>query len=86
MSIFIIGVIMYVKLYKNGRISLPLKLRKKFNLNDGDDLIVTECEDGIKITNRDLILQDLRNEFVGIDLVSELKKFRDEDYTLENIE
>jgi len=75
---------MYVKLYKNGRISLPLRLRKKFNFNDGDDLIVTECEDGIKITNRELILQDLRNEFYGIDLIGELKKIRNEDYDLEN--
>ena len=76
---------MHVKLYKNGRISLPLKLRKKFNFNDGDDLIVTECKDGIKITNRNLILQDLRNEFSGINLIAELKKFRDEDYILENV-
>ena len=75
---------MYVKLYKNGRISLPLKLRKKFNFNDGDDLIITECENGIKITNRNLILQDLRNEFSGVDLIGELKKLRDENYMLDN--
>jgi AbrB family looped-hinge helix DNA binding protein len=75
---------MHVKLYKNGRISLPLKLRKKFNFNDGDDLIITECENGIKITNRNLILQDLRNEFSGINLIGELQKLRDENYMLDN--
>ena len=75
---------MHVKLYKNGRISLPLKLRKKFNFNDGDDLIITECENGIKITNRNLILQDLRNEFYAVDLIGELKKLRDENYMLDN--
>lgn len=75
---------MHVKLYKNARISLPLKLRKKFNFNDGDDLIITECENGIKITNRNLILQDLRNEFSGVDLIGELKKLRDENYMLDN--
>lgn len=74
---------MNIKLYKNGRISLPLKLRKKFNFNDGDELIITECEDGIKITNRDIILQELHNEFVDIDLLNELKAFRKEDIVME---
>ncbi|MFN8769425.1 MAG: AbrB/MazE/SpoVT family DNA-binding domain-containing protein [Neisseriaceae bacterium] len=78
-----IGAVMHVKLYKNGRISLPLKLRKKFNFNDGDDLIITECEDGIKITNRELILQELYNEFIGIDLIGELKRFRSEEFDLD---
>ena len=73
---------MNVKLYKNGRMSLPLELRKKFNLNDGDELIVTECEDGIIITNRNMILQELRNEFININLVDELKKFRDEEMVM----
>lgn len=77
-------VFMHIKLYKNGRMSLPLKLRKKFNFNDGDELVVIECDDGIKISSRDFILQDLRNEFAKIDLLQELKEFRDDDLNLEH--
>jgi AbrB family looped-hinge helix DNA binding protein len=74
---------MVVKVYKDGKILIPLELRKKFNIEDNSELIVTECEDGIKISTKQILLNKLRNEFANVDLNTELQNFRKSEFTKE---
>ena len=75
---------MYIKSYKDGKILLLLILRKKYGINDHSELIITECDDGIKISTRQLLLYKLRQEFAHDDLNQELNNFRDQEFAMEN--
>ena len=69
---------MRMRSYKNGKILLPLILRNKYGIKDNAELIIIECDDGIKISTRQLLLCKLRQEFAHEDLSSELKKLREQ--------
>ena len=75
---------MHIKMYKDGKILLPLKLRKKLGLKDNSELILTECKDGIKISTRQILLNNLRNEFASINLDGSLSEFRKQEFVLES--
>ena len=74
---------MHIKVYKDGKILIPLELRKKLGIEDNSELIVTECEDGIKISTKHILLNKLRNEFANIDLNSELQNLRNSEFAKE---
>lgn len=75
---------MHIKVYKDGKILLPLKLRKKLNIKDNSELIITECEDGIKISTKQILLSKLRSEFANVNLNDELCSLRDSEFQREN--
>lgn len=77
---------MHIKTYKDGKILLPLALRKKYDIGDYSDLIITECEDGIKISTKKILLNKLRQEFAATNLKKELKEFRNKEFELEDFE
>lgn len=74
---------MNIKMYKDGKILLPLKLRKKLGLKDNSELILTECDDGIKISTKQIILNNLRKEFTKSDLTDSLSELRKQEFALE---
>jgi bifunctional DNA-binding transcriptional regulator/antitoxin component of YhaV-PrlF toxin-antitoxin module len=74
---------MQIKVYKDGKILLPLDLRKKYNIIDNSELIITECEDGIKISTKNLLLASLRDEFASVNLSDELNDLRQDEFTRE---
>lgn len=75
---------MHIKVYKDGKILLPLELRKKLDIKDNSELIITECDDGIKISTRQILLSKLRNEFSNVNLNGELDSLRDSEFRWEN--
>jgi len=74
---------MHIKMYKDGKILLPLKLRKKLDLKDNSELILTECNDGIKISTKQILLNNLRNEFAAVNLKDSLSELRKQEFALE---
>jgi|LauGreDrversion4_2_1035121.scaffolds.fasta_scaffold50375_3 hypothetical protein len=74
---------MQIKVYKDGKILLPLDLRKKYNIIDNCELIITECEDGIKISTKNILLASLRDEFANVNLSDELNDLRQDEFTRE---
>lgn len=75
--------IMHIKSYKDGKILLPMVLRKKYKIGDNSELIITDCEDGIKISTKKILLANLRNGLVGRNLQNELNDFRKQEFDLE---
>ncbi len=73
---------MHIKSYKDGKILLPLELRKKYGIGDHSELIVTECDDGIKISTKQMLLVHLRQELKSRHLVAELNDLRNEEFIL----
>ena len=71
---------MHIKTYKDGKILLPLHIRKKYNIGDNSKLIITECEDGIKISTRLMLLNKIRQELAKINVQAELDSFRKEEF------
>lgn len=71
-------------MYKDGKILLPLKLRKKLGIQENAELIVTECSDGIQISTKQILLNNLRHEFAKVNLKKELSEFRNKEFSLEN--
>lgn len=76
---------MHIKVYKDGKILIPLELRKKLGIEDNSELIITECEDGIKISTKQILLHKLRNEFANVDLNTELQNFRNSEFAMEGV-
>ena len=76
---------MHIKVYKDGKILLPIGIRKKLDIKDNSELIITECDDGIKISTKHILLSKLRSEFANINLNDELDNFRDSEFKLENV-
>jgi bifunctional DNA-binding transcriptional regulator/antitoxin component of YhaV-PrlF toxin-antitoxin module len=74
---------MQIKVYKDGKILLPLDLRKKYNILDNSELIITECEDGIKISTKNILLASLRDEFANVNLSDGLNDLRQDEFTRE---
>lgn len=74
---------MHIKVYKDGKILLPLQLRKKLNITDRSELIITECLDGIKISTKQILLHGLRNEFKNVNLQKALDEFQNQEFILE---
>jgi len=52
---------------ESGSVTLPAEIRKKYNLNPGDEVTFTETEDGILINLREVLINKLLNE-LGDDL------------------
>lgn len=75
--------IMHIKSYKDGKILLPMVLRKKYKIGDNSELIITDCEDGIKISTKKMLLGNLRKELAGLNLQDELNDFRKQEFDLE---
>lgn len=75
---------MHIKVYKDGKILIPLELRKKLGIQENSELIVTECEDGIKISTKQILLNKLRKEFAKVNLSDELQKFRASEFDMGN--
>lgn len=71
---------MHVKTYKHGKILIPAEIRRKYNFEDNSDLIITECEDGVKISTKELILAKLRKDFAQKNLQQELKTLRNQEF------
>ncbi|HLX54377.1 MAG TPA: hypothetical protein VKR58_10570 [Aquella sp.] len=76
---------MHIKTYKDGKILLPLDIRKKYNIGDNSELIITECEDGIKISTRLMLLNKIRQALAKINVQEELDSFRKEEFALEKL-
>lgn len=70
---------MHVKTYKHGKILIPAEIRRKYNFEDNSELIITECEDGVKISTKELILAKLRKDFAQKNLQKELKALRSQE-------
>lgn len=66
----------------NGQISIPLELRKKYNLNTGDTIILKEREDGLLI-----VPQTRLSKLMGIypenGFLEELKSLRREEQIIQ---
>ena len=70
-----------VKLYENGRILIPAELRKKWNLEPGQELLLKEDGDVAILTTRKNAVNTLKQEIKaklpkGISLVEQLKEER----------
>ncbi len=66
----------------NGRISIPAKLRAKFNIKPGDELSVSYTDEGILLSTYQYHLQKARNilsKYEDKDLLADLKQMRVED-------
>ncbi len=66
-----------VKLYENGRILIPAELRKKWNLEPGQELLLKEDGDVAILTTRKNAINALKQEIKatlpeGISLVEQL--------------
>ncbi|MGK7895171.1 MAG: AbrB/MazE/SpoVT family DNA-binding domain-containing protein [Xenococcus sp. (in: cyanobacteria)] len=68
-------------LYENGRILIPAELRKKWNLEPGQELLLKEDGDVAILTTRKNAINALKQEIKatlpeGISLVEQLKEER----------
>jgi bifunctional DNA-binding transcriptional regulator/antitoxin component of YhaV-PrlF toxin-antitoxin module len=81
MSNFIRG-----KVSGEGRVVLPVELRKEFGIEDGKDVIFSRTEYGIQITTLDQAIRQAqqmvrRHVPQGVSLVDELHQVRRQDTT-----
>lgn len=65
----------------NGQILIPLPLRKKYNINNGDVIILEEREDGLLIIPR-VKLSKLTGIYSDKGLLDDLKHLRDDERAL----
>ncbi len=65
----------------NGQILIPLPLRKKYNINSGDVVILEEREDGLLIIPR-VKLSKLTGIYADKGLLDDLKHLRDDERAL----
>lgn len=66
-----------------GMVNIPVALRKKYRIRDGDRIVFIEEEDGIKMHVIQL-LEDLRkNSFTTEEMLEEMRKSRKEELELE---
>jgi AbrB family looped-hinge helix DNA binding protein len=73
----------------NGRLLIPVELRKKYNLNNGSAVVIRIIDNEIKIVNISQMIteaQDLIRKYIpeGTDLVAELRSMRDQEALLED--
>ena len=72
-----------VRIQEKGQVTIPLKIRKKFNLKQGDLVIFQETEAGIVIKPVTVVVEeDLRKEMAAL-----VKSIREQfqDYSVEQI-
>lgn len=62
----------------NGHIHIPLTLRKKYNLNSGDIIILEEREDGLLLVPR-IKLSTLAGKYSEKGLLDDLEELRKEE-------
>lgn len=73
-----------VKVTNRGMITIPAELRKKYNLKDGDQVMIVEDEDRLKIIPI-RSTKDLQSISVSADeLIDVIKKSREDELELEN--
>jgi AbrB family looped-hinge helix DNA binding protein len=65
----------------NGQILIPLPLRKKYNINSGDTIILEEREDGLLLIPR-IKLSSLSGAYTDKGLLDDLNKLRNEERAL----
>jgi AbrB family looped-hinge helix DNA binding protein len=75
----------------NGRLLIPAELRKKYNLNVGDAVVIRIIDNEIKLVNMKQMIsevQDIVRKYVpkDVSLVEELRKMREEELALETKE
>lgn len=73
----------------NGRLLLPVEIRRKYNLNNGSPVVIRIINDEIKLVNVSQIIaetRDLVRQYIpkNIDLVSQLRDTREQEAILEN--
>jgi AbrB family looped-hinge helix DNA binding protein len=62
-----------VKVTNHGMISIPAKIRAKYNIKDGDHLSIVEDGDGIKLIPV-LSVEELRNNAITVEEMREIMK------------
>jgi len=67
-----------------GRVVIPAAYRKEFDISEGDEVLITRSDYGIQITPlRQAVrrAQELVAQYIpaDVDLVGELRQFRDQD-------
>jgi bifunctional DNA-binding transcriptional regulator/antitoxin component of YhaV-PrlF toxin-antitoxin module len=50
------------KVYANGKTTIPTALKRKLDLNDGEDIVYIEKEDGIMMTTQKHLLAQLQEK------------------------
>jgi AbrB family looped-hinge helix DNA binding protein len=59
------------EMQKAGRVTIPVELRKKYNIQEGDIVIFAEADDHLKIVTRKQALQNARALLKGVEISSE---------------
>lgn len=62
----------------NGQIQIPLPLRKKYNIHNGDSVILEEREDGLLLIPR-MKLSGFSGEYPEKGLIDDLRRLREEE-------
>lgn len=55
-----------------GRVVIPAELRDRAGLREGTPIVLVETHGGIVLLTRDQLLQRVREDLAGLDLVDEL--------------
>ena len=55
-----------------GRLVIPAELRERVGLTEGMTLVVVESERGLALLTRPQLLEQVRRDLAGLDLVGEL--------------
>jgi len=55
-----------------GRLVIPAELRERAGLDEGTTLVVVESEHGLALLTRPQLLEQVRRDLAGLDLVGEL--------------
>jgi AbrB family looped-hinge helix DNA binding protein len=51
----------------NGQITIPISMRKKLNIKDGDKLAIIETDNGISIVHPNVLaFEEARKDFAGV--------------------
>ena len=73
-----------VKITNKGMISIPAILRKKFDLKDGDYLIIDEYDDGKMIITPIIPIEELKKQSASVEEFREIySKSKQEELELE---
>jgi AbrB family looped-hinge helix DNA binding protein len=59
------------EMQKAGRVTIPVELRKKYNIQEGDIVIFSEADDHLKIVTRQQALQNARALLKDVEISSE---------------
>lgn len=73
------------KLMSKGQVTIPINIRKKLNLEEGDKIVFLEKDGNILIANSDMLaLKNVQNKFAGAepnngnDVINLIREFRRE--------